>query len=800
MPDPALVLDYADITLANLPQVGGKNASCGELLRHLQPLGIGVVDGFATTAHAWRQLLKTNNLRGRLRDLLAGLDPEDTDELARRGAAARQMVLDTPLPDDLAGAVRDAHQRLCQRLGRSPALAVRSSATAEDLPDASFAGQHESFLNVDEDQLLDTVRRCMASLFTDRAIVYRQTRGFDHDQVALSVGVQPMVRSDIGVSGVVFTLDTESGFSGVVETTASWGLGEAVVQGSTTPDEWTVSKVALESGKSAIVGRTLGAKATQLVFGAKGGTRAADTPPSQRRRFCLNDNQVTTIARWAVAIEKHYSELAGTQRPMDIEFAVDGATGAMFVIQARPETIHGRQPALAKVETWKLAGPTGKTLVRGQAVGGKIASGKVRVVRDPKGLGEVQPGEILVAPITDPDWEPVMKRVAAIVTDHGGRTAHAAIVSRELGLPCIVGTGDSTAVLADGQDVTVICAEGPVGRVTDGATDFAVETVDMSEAATRTKVQLTLADPAQAFFHARLPADGVGLARMEFLIAGRIGMHPAAVAAWPAGATESLRRAVAQKVPEGQTPQDWLVQTLAEGVATIGAAFHPRFVLVRFSDFKSNEYARLPGGEEREPREENPMIGFRGASRYTDPRYADGFALECAALRRVRDDMGFTNVHVMVPFCRTLAELRGVLDAMASHGLERGKNGLQVWAMCEVPSNVLLAERFLELVDGFSIGSNDLTQLVLGVDRDSELVAHLYDEQDAAVEAMIANVVAAARAQGKPIGFCGQAPSDLPRFAEWLVELGISSISLNPDSFASTRPRIAAAEGETADP
>jgi len=797
MPETQLILDYADITLADLPQVGGKNASCGELFHHLKPLGIGVVDGFATTALAWNRLLEVDNLRGNLRTLLNGLDPEDTADLARRGAAARALVLQTPMPTEVRDTILAAHQRLTERLGHSPALAVRSSATAEDLPDASFAGQHESYLNVPEDQLIPTVQQCMASLFTDRALVYRHTRGFDHDQVALSVGVQPMIRSDIGVSGVVFTLDTESGFDGVVEITAAWGLGEAVVQGTTTPDEWTVSKVALENGKSPIVGRTRGAKSVRLVFDVNGGTIQEDTPEALRRGFCLDDSRVATLGAWAVAVEKHYSQAARTARPMDIEFAVDGETGEMFVIQARPETVHARSRTATGIETWVLERPTGPTLATGQAVGRKIASGRVRVVHHPSALGDVQPGEILVAPITDPDWEPVMKRVAAIVTDHGGRTAHAAIVSRELGLPCIVGTGDATTVLTDGQEVTVVCAEGPLGRVTAGATSFSVQTVDLGAISTRTKVQLTVASPDQAFFHAQLPADGVGLARMEFLIASKIGMHPASVAAWPDSATESLRSAVAEHVPDGMAPQEWLVQTLAEGIARIGAAFHPRFVLVRFSDFKSNEYARLPGGEEREPHEENPMIGFRGASRYTDPRYADGFALECAALRRVRETMGFTNVHVMIPFCRTVAELRGVLAAMAGQGLERGRDGLQVWAMCEVPSNVLLAEQFLELVDGFSIGSNDLTQLVLGVDRDSELVAHLYDEQDAAVAAMILRVVGAAREVGKPIGFCGQAPSDLPGFAEWLVGLGISSVSLNPDSFASTLPKIAAAEGNT---
>ncbi|MFM7320283.1 MAG: phosphoenolpyruvate synthase [Armatimonadota bacterium] len=795
----SLVLDYADIDLSRLAEVGGKNASCGELFRMASQLGIGAVDGFATTAAAWRLLLAVDDLRARLRETLDGLDPEDTDDLARRGAAARALVLGTALPEVFVYAVRAAQSRLSARLGRACTYAVRSSATAEDLPDASFAGQHESYLHVAPDDLENAIHRCLASLFTDRALVYRHTRGFDHDQVALSVGVQPMLRSDIGVSGVIFTLDTETGFPEAVEVTAAWGLGEYVVQGATTPDEWTVSKLGLQRNVAIpIVGRALGAKAVRLVFDAAGGTREEAVPEVDRRRFCLGDGDVETLARWAVAIEKHYSDRAGAPRPMDLEFVRDGETGVLSIIQARPETVHARRAPGAVLETWRLLEPAGATLVNGQAVGSRIASGKVRVVRDPSRLGDVLPGEVLVAGITDPDWEPVMQRVAAIVTDHGGRTAHAAIVSRELGLPCIVGTGDATTVLRDGQEVTVVCAEGPTGRVTRGATPFAVERIDVATARTRTKVQLTLADPDQAFAHARLPVDGVGLARMEFLIAGRIGMHPAAVAAWPDAAGEALRRAVSERVPGDEDPREWFVRTLAEGIGRIGAAFHPRFTLVRFSDFKSNEYARLPGGEGLEPSEENPMIGFRGASRYADPRYRAGFALECAAIRRVREGMGLENVHVMVPFCRTVEELRGVLDAMAGHGLIRGRDGLQVWAMCEVPSNVLLAERFLELVDGFSIGSNDLTQLVLGVDRDSECVSHLYDERDDAVRAMIARAVDAAKAAGKPIGFCGQAPSDLPGYAGWLVGLGITSISLNPDSVPVGLRRIAEAEGARA--
>ena len=794
MPEAPLVLDYADIDLSRLPDVGGKNASCGELFRLATSLGIGAVDGFATTAAAWRRLLETHDLRGRLRAALEGLDPADTDDLARRGTAARALVLGTPLPPEVVAAIDSAHARLAARLGRPVAFAVRSSATAEDLPDASFAGQHESYLNVAPGDLVGAVHRCMASLFTDRALVYRHDRGFDHDQVALSVGVQPMLRSDIGVSGVIFTLDTETGFPGVVEVTAAYGLGEYVVQGATTPDEWTVSKAALAAGCVSIVGRARGAKALRLVLAPDAGTREAVVPESDRRRFCLHDSEVETLARWAVAIERHYSTVAGAARPMDIEFAKDGATGVLSIIQARPETVHARHAGDATIETWRLAGPVGETLVRGQAVGARIATGVVRVVTDPSGLGAVRDGEVLVAPITDPDWEPVMRRVAAIVTDHGGRTAHAAIVSRELGLPCIVGTGDATRVLRDGMDVTVVCSEGPTGRVTAGVTPVAVDRIDLHPVPTRTKVHITLADPDQAFAHSRLPVDGVGLARMEFLIAGKIGMHPAAVAAWPEGADDALRAAVDARVSPGEAPADWFVRTLAEGIARMGTAFAPRFVLVRFSDFKSNEYARLPGGAAREPKEENPMIGFRGASRYADPAYSAGFALECAAIRRVREAMGLRNVHVMVPFCRTVAELLGVQAEMARHGLVRGRDGLQVWAMCEVPSNVVLADRFLAHVDGFSIGSNDLAQLVLGVDRDSEQVAHLYDERDDAVREMISRAVAAARAAGKPIGFCGQAPSDLPGYAEWLVGLGITSISLNPDSVGAAIGRIAAAE------
>ena len=800
MAEPALVLDFAEITLDDLARVGGKNASLGELFRTLGPRGVGVLDGFATTAQAYRRLLSAGGLEARLRSIFSAFDPEDLAELARRGQLARAAVLETAVPDDVRAAVLDGYQRLSARLGREPELAVRSSATAEDLPEASFAGAAETFLNVrGREELLRAVHACFSSLFTDRAISYRARLGYDQLQVALSVGIVPMVRSDRASSGVMFTLDPESGFRDVVTISGAYGLGEFVVQGVVSPDEWTVFKPTLTTGHAAIVGRRLGTKEVRLVYadGSKG-TRSEPVLGAERSRFCLEDDDVLTLARWACAIEEHYSTLAGQPRPMDIEWAKDGVSGALFIVQARPETVHAHRPRTAAAEVYRLRSSPPAPLVRGQAVGERIGVGRVRVVRSTAALQNVASGDVLVAEMTDPDWEPVMRRVAAIVTDTGGRTAHAAIVSREFGLPCIVGTGNATTTLHDGDQVTVCCAEGSEGRVYPGRLPFDVTHVDVTQVPqTRTKVMLIVGDPSRAFALAAIPNAGVGLARTEFIVTNHIGIHPMALARYPKLADPGTVAAIAARIGD-QPPREYFVRRFSEGVARIAAAFFPKPVIVRMSDFKTNEYARLLGGSEFEPEEENPMIGFRGASRYYDPRYAEGFALECHAIARARRELGLTNVKVMIPFCRTVDEGRRVLAVMAQHGLRQREDGLEVYVMCEVPSNAILADDFLRVFDGFSIGSNDLTQLTLGLDRDSGTVAHLFDEHNDAVRWLIARAIAAARQAGKPVGICGQAPSDYPDFAAWLVEQGIDSISLNPDAALAALMRIAAAEAAPA--
>ena len=792
------VLDFSDIALADVPRVGGKNASLGEMFRALKPRGVGVLDGFATTADAYWHLLAANGLEARLRSIfsVSAFDPENLVELARLGEAARAAVLETPIPEDLRAAIVGAYDRLCVRVGREPELAVRSSATAEDLPEASFAGAAETFLNVrGREGLLRAVHACFSSLFTDRAISYRARLGYDQLKVALSVGIMPMVRSDKASSGVMFTLDTESGFRDVVTISGAYGLGEFVVQGVVSPDEWTVFKPTLATGHRAVIGRRLGAKEVRLVYadGSKG-TRSEPTPADQRGCYCLTDDDVLTLARWACLIEEHYSTLAGQPRPMDIEWAKDGVTGDLVIVQARPETVHSAKPRTAVAEMYRLTAAPGPALLKGQAVGEKIGVGRVRVVRDVSALNTVQPGDVLVAEITDPDWEPVMRRVAAIVTDKGGRTAHAAIVSREFGLPCIVGTERGTTTLRDGDEVTVCCAEGADGHVYAGTIPFEIAQIDTTRVPeTRTKIMLIVGDPSQAFALSVIPNAGVGLARAEFIVTNHIGIHPMALARFPQLKDPHVVTEIAGKIG-GEDARDFFVRRFSEGVARIAAAFYPKPVIVRTSDFKTNEYARLLGGGEFEPQEENPMIGFRGASRYYDPRYADGFALECAALLRARRDLGLTNIKIMIPFCRTVDEGRRVLAAMAHNGLRQGEDGLDVYAMCEVPSNAVLAEEFLQVFDGFSIGSNDLTQLTLGLDRDSGTVAHLFDERNEAVRWLIARAIAAARKLGKPIGICGQAPSDYPEFAAWLVSEHIDSISLNPDVAIATTLRVANAE------
>ena len=788
--------DFSEIHMGDIARVGGKNASLGEMFSALKPKGVGVLDGFAITTDAYWRLLEEQNLRAKLENVFANLDPENLEQLAAKGHEARTRILETPLPDVLRSAIRDSYAGLVARIGREVELAVRSSASAEDLPEASFAGAAETFLNVrGEEALLRAVHQCFASLFTDRAISYRARQGFPQLKVALSVGVMPMVRSDLASSGVIFTLDTESGFRDVVTVTGSYGLGELVVQGVVTPDEWRVFKPTLRSGYESIVGRSLGSKEVRMVY-ATGtrSTRTEATTARDRARCCLADSDVLTLARWACLIEQHYSDIARHPQPMDIEWAKDGVTGELFIVQARPETVHSAKSLRASAKVYHLKGKAGKPLVVGQAVGEKIGAGHAHVVTDISRLQEVQPGEVLIAQNTDPDWEPVMRRVAAIVTDQGGRTAHAAIVSREFGIPCIVGTGNATRVLATGKDVTVCCSEGSEGHVYDGRVPFEVENVEASTLQeTRTKVMLIVGDPGQAFHLAAIPNEGVGLARLEFIITNHIGIHPMALAEFPNLKDLKAVNEIRAKIG-GELPGEFFVRRLSEGVATIAAAFYPKPVIVRMSDFKTNEYARLLGGAEFEPKEENPMIGFRGASRYYDPRYAPGFALECAALARVRGRMGLTNVKVMIPFCRTVEEGKSVIAQMTQNGLRQGQNGLEVYAMCEIPANVILADEFLKIFDGYSIGSNDLTQLTLGLDRDSGTVAHLFDENNAAVRRMVASAIRSAQEARKPIGICGQAPSDFPEFAEWLVDQGIDSISLNPDTAIKTALRVAAAE------
>ena len=787
---------FREIGIADVASVGGKNASLGEMYRELAPEGVRIPNGFAVTADAYRHFLNMGGLDSRLRDLLKGLDTGNLADLAERGRQLREAILATPLPPDLQQEIVAAYAELGREYGPEVDTAVRSSATAEDLPTASFAGQQESFLNIrGERALLDACRQCFASLFTDRAISYRVDKGFDHFAVALSVGVQKMVRSDLGAAGVLFTLDTESGFPDVVLISSAYGLGESVVKGRVDPDEFLVFKPTLKRGARPILRRSVGAKQEKLVYASRGrSTRAVPVPAEERGRLSLSDDDVLTLARWGCRIEDHYSKKAGRLTPMDIEWGRDGRTGQLHILQARPETVHALARRASTLETFELQ-QSGTVLLTGRSVGQKIGQGPVRVIRDVDGLQGFRPGEVLVADMTDPDWEPTMKMAAAIVTSRGGRTCHAAIVSREIGVPCVVGTESATAVLRDGQAVTVSCAQGEAGFVYDGALPFARRTIDLgSLPRPHTQIMMNVGNPEQAFALAALPNDGVGLARIEFIISGAIQVHPLALVHFDRLPEGSARAKIAELTRNYPSKSDYFVDRLAEGVGQIAAAFHPRDVIVRLSDFKTNEYASLLGGEEFEPKEENPMIGFRGASRYYDERYRVGFLLECRAMRKVREEMGLTNVKLMVPFCRTVEEGRKVLAVMAEAGLRRGENGLEVYVMCEIPANVVLTEEFAAIFDGFSIGSNDLTQLTLGLDRDSAIVAHLFDERNAAVTRLVQDVIRRARACGRKIGICGQAPSDYPEFARFLVECGIDSISLNPDTVLKTTQEIVALE------
>ena len=790
---PSFIRWFGDLGLADVPAVGGKNASLGELYRHLAASGVRVPNGFAITADGYRHFMRSAGLAEKVTDLLAGLQVANLADLAARGLAIRHAITAAEMPSDLRDAIVAAYEQLGD--GTPTDVAVRSSATAEDLPDASFAGQQETYLNVrGAAALLEACRRSFASLFTDRAISYRADKGFDQLEIALSIGVQRMVRSDLAVSGIMFTIDTETGFPDVVLINASYGLGEPIVQGSVTPDEYCVFKPPLQHDLRPILRKTVGTKEFKLVYD-EGGSRAVKTVPvaaGDRARFALSDDEILTLARWGCAIERHYSAARGTATPMDIEWAKDGRTGELFIVQARPETVHANRDA-RQLETYRLQ-EAGRVLVSGRSVGSRIATGPVRVIPHAADLRLFQPGEILVTDKTDPDWEPIMKKAAAIVTNRGGRTCHAAIVSRELGVPAIVGTDTGTTALADGQVVTVSCAEGETGFVYEGALPFEIERTDLATVGdTRTHVMMNVANPDEAFALSFIPNDGVGLARLEFIINNAIGVHPMALVKYSRLGAQA-RDAVDQKTTGYTDKPAFFVDKLAEGVATIAAAFYPKDVIVRLSDFKTNEYAQLAGGLGFEPHEENPMLGFRGASRYYDDRYREGFALECRALRKVRDEMGLVNVIVMVPFCRTVEEARLVTEELARNGLKRHDKGLELYMMVEIPSNVILLDDFAEYFDGFSIGSNDLTQLTLGVDRDSEIVAHVFDERDKAVRTLIAQAIQHARRLKRKIGLCGQAPSDYPEFARFLVECGIDSMSLNPDAVLPTMRLVAEAE------
>lgn len=788
----ALVVPFENLRMTDVEAVGGKNASLGEMISQL-PQGVRVPTGFATTAHAFREFLAYDGLADKISAKLKSLDTEDVRALAQVGAEIRAMVEAQPFPADLQKAIADEFAKLSAG-NPNASFAVRSSATAEDLPDASFAGQQETFLNVvGIDEVMHKMKEVFASLYNDRAISYRVHKGFEHDVVALSAGVQRMVRSDLGAAGVMFTIDTESGFEDVVFITSSYGLGETVVQGAVNPDEFYVHKPMLKAGKKALIRRNLGSKLIQMVFStpeekAASGklVKTVDVPTEQRNRYSLTDADVEQLARYALVIEQHYG------RPMDIEWGKDGTDGHLYILQARPETVKSQAKGQAELR-YKLKGH-GTVLAEGRAIGQKIGTGPVRLVHNISEMDKVQPGDVLVTDMTDPNWEPVMKRASAIVTNRGGRTCHAAIIARELGIPAVVGCGDATERLKDGTLVTVSCSEGDTGKIYDGLLETEVTEVQRGEMPPiKTKIMMNVGNPQLAFDFAQLPNAGVGLARLEFIINNNIGVHPKAILDYPQ-IDADLKKAVESVARGHASPRAFYVDKVAEGVATIAAAFWPKPVIVRLSDFKSNEYRKLIGGSRYEPEEENPMLGFRGAARYISEDFGEAFAMECEALKRVRNDMGLTNVQVMVPFVRTLGQAERVTKLLATHGLQRGKDDLKVIMMCEVPSNAILAERFLEFFDGFSIGSNDLTQLTLGLDRDSglELLAQDFDERDPAVEALIHQAIKACLAQGKYIGICGQGPSDHPDFAQWLAKEGISSISLNPDSVIATWQQLAA--------
>ncbi|AEL07310.1 phosphoenolpyruvate synthase [Xanthomonas campestris] len=787
------ILWLHELRLVDLARVGGKNSSLGEMIGNLAGLGVSVPGGYATTAEAFKDFIAHNDLSKRIFDKLETLDVEDVTALTVAGKEIRGWVIDAPLQPELDRDIRSAYEKLCaENGGGDVAVAVRSSATAEDLPDASFAGQQETFLNVTgADDVVHKVKEVFASLYNDRAIAYRVHHGFKHEDVFLSAGVQLMVRSGVGSSGVLFTLDTESGFRDVVFVTSSFGLGEMVVQGAVNPDEFYVYKPTLTAGKPAILRRSLGSKAIRMVYSDVPGERVRieDTPVELRNTFSISDEDVQELSKQALVIEKHYG------RPMDIEWAKDGVSGKLFIVQARPETVKSRSHA-TQIERFSLEAKDAKILVEGRAVGAKIGSGVARVVRSLEDMNRVQAGDVLIADMTDPDWEPVMKRASAIVTNRGGRTCHAAIIARELGVPAVVGSGNATDVISDGQEVTVSCAEGDTGFIYEGLLPFERTTTDLGNMPPAPlKIMMNVANPERAFDFGQLPNAGIGLARLEMIIAAHIGIHPNALLEYDKQDAD-VRKKIDAKIAGYGDPVSFYINRLAEGIATLTASVAPNTVIVRLSDFKSNEYANLIGGSRYEPHEENPMIGFRGASRYVDPSFTKAFSLECKAVLKVRNEMGLDNLWVMIPFVRTLEEGRKVIEVLEQNGLKQGENGLKIIMMCELPSNALLADEFLEIFDGFSIGSNDLTQLTLGLDRDSSIVAHLFDERNPAVKKLLSMAIKSARAKGKYVGICGQGPSDHPELAEWLMQEGIESVSLNPDTVVDTWLRLAKLKSE----
>ncbi len=788
---------FEELGIQDVPLVGGKNASLGEMIRNLSSKGVSVPSGFAITAYAYKYTIEKAGIDQRIREILSDLNTHDVNNLAERGHKIRELIRNTPLPPELEEEIRKYYREMENRYGKNVDVAVRSSATAEDLPDASFAGQQETYLNVrGEEELLAKVRECFASLFTDRAISYRVDKGFDHFSVYLSVGVQKMVRSDLAASGVMFSIDTESGFKDAVYITGAYGLGENVVQGAVNPDQFYVFKPTLKKGFKAIVEKKLGSKEKRLVYNEQGGTQQQDVSEEDRRKFVLNDDEILKLANWACIIEEHY------QKPMDIEWAKDGITGELYIVQARPETVHSQRD-VAKLQTYVLE-EKGRLITQGEAVGTKIGQGEANIIEDVKDISKFQKGQVLVTDMTDPDWEPIMKIASAIVTNKGGRTCHAAIISRELGIPCVIGAGDATSKIMQGSKITVDCSEG-VGNIYEGLLKYRVDEIKLDTLPeTKTQIMMNVGVPEKAFQQGQIPNDGVGLAREEFIINSHIGIHPLAILEYDKLkqlAPENPEIAeIVNKIDEKSAGYDdkiqFFVDTLARGIAKIAAGFYPNDVIVRLSDFKTNEYANLIGGHLYEPSEHNPMIGWRGASRYYDKKFKPAFGLECRAIKKARDEIGLTNIKVMVPFCRTPEEGRRVIEVMQEYGLKQGENGLEVYVMCEIPSNVIIADQFADIFDGFSIGSNDLTQLTLGLDRDSDLVAHIFDERNEAVKRLVAQVIETAHKHipRRKVGICGQAPSDFPEFAEFLVECGIDSISLNPDTVVKTRLQVAEVE------